>query len=75
MKIIYKNLTVDEAFELVKEDDKRQDLYFEKRDRKNPPSELTNINHYELAAVDFSKQVWFQRKVEDDAECHSEQQI
>lgn len=65
MKITYKSLTVDEAFELIKEDSKRKDLYFEKGDKKEPPSELCNMSAYDLDVVHFSKRFWFQREVED----------
>ncbi|MGE7366054.1 hypothetical protein ACQKKE_05345 [Desemzia incerta] len=67
MKITYKSLTVDEAVELVKEDSKREDLFFESS-IKEAPQVLKNLTYHTLDISDINKTLWFQREVEDDAE-------
>lgn len=67
MKVIYQPLTVDEAFELIKEDDKRKDLFFENSE-KHSPQVLKNLHYHTFDLVKINKVIWFQRKVEGDTE-------
>lgn len=64
MKVTYKAVTLQEAFELIKENQRRDDLYFEHNNKENP-QQLCNLANYKLEATDFINKLWFKREIED----------
>lgn len=64
MKVIYKNLTPAEVFELIARDDGRDDLFFEYVSQ-NAPQVLCNLKHHKLDFLNSHKVIWFKRELEE----------